>query len=780
MTTTVYWGTNIPGPWYKFAAGILLCGRLFSGTAAFAAESPANARLTAGIAAYRTQNYAAVVTNLSGLQTQFPKLSDYVVLHLASAELQVGDADSAIRDLNTYRLNPVAGSPNAGKINLLLGRALLVKREAAATAKSAELLTAEYKTLPQPDGDFTLAMAYEAQGEALQSAMVYQRVYYGYPNTAQAVDAWTAMQRLQVYLATNYPRVPARQQLERCEKWLAAKEYRKAGQEYEALSKTLPEPERDEARVGLGASMQLGGETAASETYLKNLHVGRGESDAKRLYYLTEATRKSGDDASMAAAVKALGLQYGKSVWRLKALVTAGNRYLLTNDREIYAPLYKAASDGFPEDNSTAYCHWKFTWDAYLANKGESGDLLREQVERYPGDSRASTALYFLGRLAEAKGAKLEARVYYDRLSAQYPHYYYSVLARDRVAQAKLVVATEIPASASWLDQVAWPAHKDLSAVEPNPATKQRMERARLLYAANLPDLAEAEIRFGAKSEGEQPHLLALEMAKVADSPFRALRVMKSFSADYLSLPISSAPKNFWQMLFPLPYKDHVFRFSKEKDLDPYYVAALIRQESEFNPVALSRVKAYGLMQLMPSTGKMLGKQEGVAVATPAALFNPQLNIQLGTHYLRGQLNTWSGNWEETLAAYNAGPGRVKQWLGWGTYREPAEFVESIPFTETREYVQAVLRNADMYRQIYGSGKSGSTVEKAEFLANIPEYRETRFASPNSAPKPAVTRMAVRRATAVRHSATSAAKHPAARKKIVVSSKKANPTKKHA
>ena len=775
MTTTVYWGMSIRGRWFKYAAAIWL-----SSTAAFPAETASNARLNAGIAAYRAQNYASVITNLRGLQTQFPKLSDYVTYHLASAELQGGDFDGAIRDLSAYRSNPVSGSPNAGKINLLLGRALLDKREAGATARSAELLTSEYKSLPQPEGDFTLAMAYEAQGEALQSAIVYQRIYYGYPNTSQAADAWNAMERLRVSMATNYPRVPARQQLERCEKWIAAKEYRKARQEYETLSKTLPEPERDDSRVGLGAAMYLGGETAAAETYLKNLHVGRGESDAKRLYYLTETTRKSGDDASMAAAVKALGQQYAKSVWRLKALVTAGNRYLLTNDREIYAPLYKAASDSFPEDNSTAYCHWKFTWDAYLANKADTAELLREQVERYPGDSRASTALYFLGRLAEAKGLKAEARAYYDRLSTNYPHYYYSVLARDRIAQAKLVAGLESPTLTAWLDQVAWPTHKDLSAVEPNPATKQRMERARLLYDANLSDLAEAEIRFGAKSEGEQPHLLALEMAKAAESPFRALRVMKSFSADYLSLPISSAPKKFWQMLFPLPYKDHVFRFAKEKELDPYYVAALIRQESEFNPVALSRVKAYGLMQLMPSTGKMLGKQEGVAVTTPAALFNPQLNIQLGTHYLRGQLNTWSGNWEETLAAYNAGPGRVKQWLGWGTYREPAEFVESIPFTETREYVQAVLRNADMYRQIYGAGKSGSAVDKSEFMAGIPEYGETRFIAPKVTPRPVAAKARMRTAAAFRHSATSTAKHPATRKKIVASSKKANPTKRPA
>ena len=83
-------------------------------------------------------------------------------------------------------------------------------------------------------------------------------------------------------------------------------------------------------------------------------------------------------------------------------------------------------------------------------------------------------------------------------------------------------------------------------------------------------------------------------------------------------------------------------------------------------------------------------------------MLNPSVSIELGTQYLpAGKLNSWNGNWAETLAAYNAGPSRVRQWLNFGPFREPAEFVESIPFNETREYVQAVLRNAEMYRIIY-------------------------------------------------------------------------------
>ena len=203
---------------------------------------------------------------------------------------------------------------------------------------------------------------------------------------------------------------------------------------------------------------------------------------------------------------------------------------------------------------------------------------------------------------------------------------------------------------------IEWPPHRDFSATAANAATAQRIERGRLLTAAGLPDVAESELRFGAKTETEQPQLLALEMAGSADSSFRALRIMKSFSGDYLSLPLENASIKFWQMLFPLPYKDEVFENARAHGLDPFYVAGLIRQESEFNPSAKSRANAYGLMQLLPSTGRMLGRKDGMRAVPSNLLFNPGVSIRLGTAYLRGQLDAWDGDWYRTWRPIMPGP----------------------------------------------------------------------------------------------------------------------------
>jgi soluble lytic murein transglycosylase len=192
-----------------------------------------------------------------------------------------------------------------------------------------------------------------------------------------------------------------------------------------------------------------------------------------------------------------------------------------------------------------------------------------------------------------------------------------------------------------------------------------------------------------------------MELADSADAPHQALRIMKSWSPDYLNLPVPAAPRKFWELLFPLPYRTDLVRDAKDRDLDPYLLAGLIRQESEFNPQAVSRAKAYGLTQIRPATGRQFARKAGVPKFTTRVLSQPAANLKIGTSILRSMLDQQGGKLEQTLAAYNAGPERVVQWMSWNTYREPAEFVESIPFTETRDYVQAVLRNAEMYRRLY-------------------------------------------------------------------------------
>jgi soluble lytic murein transglycosylase len=309
--------------------------------------------------------------------------------------------------------------------------------------------------------------------------------------------------------------------------------------------------------------------------------------------------------------------------------------------------------------------------------------MLAEHVTKYAASEKRSAAMYFLGRYAD--------------VVASYPLSYYAVLAREKLGRN-----APRNAPASGVDFTV------------SPALSARIERAGLLENAGYPDWAEFELKYAAANEAP-PFAAALAVAEVSvrrGAHHQAIRYIKSFAKGYLSIPLEAAPDRFWRVAFPLPYREPLETYSKARSIDAYTLAALIRQESEFDPRAVSRARAYGLTQVLPSTGRQLSRTAGVRRFTSAMLFEPDTNLKLGTLHLKSLLDQHGGRWDTTLAAYNAGKSRVDRWLTWADYREPAEFIETIPFTETRDYVQIVLRNADIYRRLYGTTRSASNASR--------------------------------------------------------------------
>jgi soluble lytic murein transglycosylase len=164
----------------------------------------------------------------------------------------------------------------------------------------------------------------------------------------------------------------------------------------------------------------------------------------------------------------------------------------------------------------------------------------------------------------------------------------------------------------------------------------------------------------------------------------------------------SDVPLIIWRTLYPLPYEAALRREAAKNNFDPMLAAGLIRQESTFQADAVSHKNAVGLMQVLPQTGKLMARQLKVRY-TKNSLFEPDFNLQVGMVYVAGLLRGL-GAPEYALAAFNAGEDRIALWRSERNYEEIPELVESIPFTETRDYVQIVLRNAEVYRMIYGSG----------------------------------------------------------------------------
>ncbi len=318
-----------------------------------------------------------------------------------------------------------------------------------------------------------------------------------------------------------------------------------------------------------------------------------------------------------------------------------------------------------------------------------------EEIKLYPTAPEASAAMYWRGRLAEEDHDDALARAYYNKLDSRLPNYYYADMARVRLKEigARPAATEPILEAIPPLDPPG----------DPDPPDDDlRVQKARLLANAGLVDFAAHELR-EADAADKDHRWSAAEIAKIYidyGQYNRALQLMKRAVPSYFALDISDLPRDYWEMLFPRPYWTDLKRFAASNRLDPYLVASLIRQESEFNPGAVSGSNALGLMQLLPVTGRQVAREMKIRRFSEPQLLVPTTNLELGIRYFRGLVDKFGGQTEYALAAYNAGPERVESWLS-EKYRDPQEFVESIPFTETREYVEAIMRNAGLYRQLY-------------------------------------------------------------------------------
>lgn len=661
------------------------------------AASDPLADFKAAASAFENKNYTAALSSANGLAKRLPKLADYAAWLSASAQFGLKNYSAVAAALDpVWKQTPP--SPLAAKAYILAAQAEI---QSGAGKSAVDILRKNYAVLPQPQGDLLLAQAFSASGDLVSAANYNQRVYYGFPVSSEAETAGAELARLRVAMGDNFPPSMSNAMLSRAAKLLDAGQTQKARKELEAMVPQLGGADRDLARVRIGVADYDAQDTAAAHRELASLESLAPDADAERLYYLLLCARRLNNQEEVDQTLDRLGRLYPASNWRLQALIAAANRYLTTNQMDAYEPLYRACYETFPKDAEAATCHWRVTWGHYLRRRPDAADLLRAHLRLFPSAESASAALYFLGRLAEDAHDSAAARSYFSEVAGQYPNQYYATLARDRMAKA----GTAPPSAqvTEFLRSVAFTERARVKDFKPGPAAAARIERVKLLEQAGQADWAEQELRFAAKND-DQPYVMAMQLASLSTvKPDQGLRYIKAYAGGYLFVPLDAAPRQFWSFAFPLPFREEVESLSKQNGLDPFLMAALIRQESEFNPKAVSRTGARGLAQIQPATGKDLSRRLKLTTYSSTGLFQPHLNLQLGTYYLKSLLGQVGGREDAALAAYDAGLTHVRAWLTWGDFREPAEFIETIPFTETHSYVQGVLRNADMYRRLYGA-----------------------------------------------------------------------------
>ncbi len=542
----------------------------------------------------------------------------------------------------------------------------------------------------RPGFELAVAQVELALGEQQAAETAYRRLLLDHPLTS---EAQTARAKLTELGAESILTTADLQTL--AEAYFRAGRYGQAAEQFQVL----------EREPGLNAQTRndLAVDEAACRLKLKQLTVAEAralpdtadENGAHRLDLLMELARNQDDSADVKQIIGEMESRFPRSPWLAEALFSAGNMSLLDRDFPSAIQYYSELAARFPSDRHASTAHWRSGWLSYrLGLYPEAERIFDEQIRLYPGASETVAALYWRGRLYETRDRQpSQAVANYLLIVRDYRHYFYAQLARRRLAALGNTQAAAEPQ----LDHIRPLPEPRL--VDAFPADSPHLAKARLVANAGLNEYVGDEIR----ADPEFAAMGSLAEAQIYSSygeTFRAIRAAKRGLPNAAAAPIESVPLVYWRILFPEPWWQTIEAESARNHLDPYLVASLIRQESEFNPRAISYANAYGLMQLLPSVGRKMAREEGIARFRAFQLLDPSLNLRLGTRYLREMLDRFGGVEEYALAAYNAGDNRVAEWQAAGPYSGIDEFVESIPFTQTREYVEAILRNKETYREI--------------------------------------------------------------------------------
>jgi soluble lytic murein transglycosylase len=705
MTIHRCWARIIPVLWFSAS--------LAAPTSPAPPSSTGLRLLAEGSRALEEGHLPQAIRALTEARSAMPAVRDYASFFLAKAQFQAHrytEAAAAAEQVAAFQ----PPSPLAARAAVVGARAYLEDNE---PRKALTLLArADESALPLPEAAMVRAHALESAGSARDAALNYQLVYCRYPRSPEAQDAAAALERLRSALGAGYPETSVALRFERVDKVRDAGDVAATRQEYAAIAVDFPGAGRDLAHVRAAAAPYYSGNSVNASSALSALAAlgpQAGEVEAERLYSIALCERRLDRVDSLDAALAALSAAAPGSLWRLRALTSASNLFLVQDDPR-QETVFTACAESFPNAPEAPMCHWRAAWWAYRHRDAGAAQLLRQHLQLYPTSEKAGAAVFYLGRLAEKSGDGAAELAWYRFLARRYPNYYYTFVARpvlQRLESQRLQPSKTVEA---FLAGVAFPERPRQADFNSDAATARRIERARLLDQAGLGTWAESELRFAARTDA-QPWPVALELAELATrngAPDRAMRHIKGVLPNYLFLPREGAPLRFWRLAFPLPYRALLEKYTRANGLDPFLVAALIRQESEFNPQAISSSKAVGLMQILPSSARELARKTKLRGFRSAMLTQPETNMRLGTFYFRRLLDSCDGRVEDALASYNAGHSRVVLWRGWGHFEEASEFVETIPFAQTRDYVQIVLRNAELYRWLYASETAGATAGK--------------------------------------------------------------------
>lgn len=450
----------------------------------------------------------------------------------------------------------------------------------------------------------------------------------------------------------------------------------------------------ERARIHLEIANALFGAGRYTDAEREYLAVARDPASsglgATALYGAGRAQYRTGREADARATLLRVAELFPQANAAATALFLLGDLEQDDGRAEEARRLFRQVVSNYGDVDEVGKAYMRLGGLAYVAADYQgAAEVYEEYRRRFPGGERFEQATYWASRAYRALGRRDLAAARLREIRRLGTLTYYSVRAADRLGEG------------IWNAPLG-PDPRTPDDVRANVA--RGIERVDLLRDLEIDSGVAYEIaRLRQYFDGRAEALYAL--AEALDE--------RGFTAAGIRLGRELYdPKSGWnarllRILYPFPYRDVITAEARDRDLDPFLVAALIRQESSFQADARSGAGAIGLMQVMPGTGRTLARGSGVRGFTAAMLRQPEVNIHLGTTFIADLARKYRG--PQMLAAYNAGPARADRWRRFPEASDPELFAERIPFDETRGYVKIVQTNARIYRALYADSPTDAT-----------------------------------------------------------------------
>ncbi|MGM0365151.1 MAG: transglycosylase SLT domain-containing protein [Actinomycetota bacterium] len=585
-------------------------------------------------------------------------------------------------------------------------------------SRAEDLYQDFYESYPQSDYAgyclFQLALCQEKNTKLQEAYHNYSKVWLDYPTNEYAGIAYISLERL-TDAHDMEPFVPSADQVfDRALEFFYDYQYHNAISQLNHILENYQISSQLEANVLFRMGMcyyNLRDYGQARDHLLSAYQSSQGTGigdDA--LYFLARAETNLGNSGQAVSYYQNLVDQYPQSNLSDDALYRIGRIYFFDDQLDKAIENYNRVVEEYPNGDRLGEVLWELGWIYYsTGGYSRAQEIFANMASSFKSTELEEKGLFWQAKCLANKEQTEQAAELFEKIISLSSYSYYTFVSQ-KILEDKGIY-TEIPPidrSASpfnpQIDEVLPEVYNPLEGNENNDEViPPHINKALELLRIEIFGSASAEIEAGQDEMEKDPvSILILSTLFYQSQDYNNSISMLARNQRNLRYGLEGQYKDYYHyLLYPYGYREMVEEYGQKFDVDPLFILAVMRQESRFQPEVSSFAGARGLMQIMPATGQGIAQKLGMDNFHVEQLYNPEKSIMMGASYLRDQLDNFDGNKYYASGAYNGGPGAMAGWISrWGD-KDIYEFVENIPYDETRDYVKKVMANYYLYHMLY-------------------------------------------------------------------------------